>query len=191
MSREPAKNLGSLLGQSPEELLFLTNVGRGQVIMVLSDQTRIGQTWGRNSISICPHVEEEGKSELLAAGEPRRWPEPRTGVGLGEGPRRPVLTLPWGCLNPGSVKRHAFKIFLETGREDSISPTLPSVQTFLSTRASISILSIPLSKHTNTHRQTHTHTNTRVIFSCTKMKKISSLPKLVFLSLLPSAKTSY
>ena len=105
VSREPAAYLGCLLSRDLKEVLFLTHVNRGQIIMVLRSQTRKGQTWGRNSISICPQVEEDGKSEFLAAGEPRRLPEPQTVMGLGEESRRPVLTLPWGCPDLGSVQK--------------------------------------------------------------------------------------
>lgn len=83
VSREPAANLEGLPGQDLEELLLLRHVSHGQV-MVLRALTRKGQTWGRNNISIPPRVEGEEKSDLLAGGEPRRWPEPRTGE-LGKG----------------------------------------------------------------------------------------------------------
>lgn len=49
-----------LLSQALAELLSIRQVGCRQVV-ALRVQTRKGQTWGRNSISIPPQVEGEGK----------------------------------------------------------------------------------------------------------------------------------
>ena len=86
VSREPAKNLGSLLGQSPEELLFLTNVGRGQVIMVLRDQTRIGQTC-KDTASASVHTwKRRGSQNSWLLGSPGGGQSPGQEWGLERGP---------------------------------------------------------------------------------------------------------
>lgn len=52
--------LGLLLGQALAGLLSAVQVGCRQVI-ALRSQTRKGQTWGRNSISIPPQVGRKRK----------------------------------------------------------------------------------------------------------------------------------